>query len=414
MTLVAPDSGHPELSVVMVAHGAWPLTQRALGALVAHTERPFEVIVVDNASPDETPARLSERPDLRVINNQENRGFGPATNQGAKHARAERLLLLNTDTFVRPGWLEPLLDTLEQSDVGAVVPRFLHLDGSLQEAGVLLARDGTVRFYGDHDDPDRLCYRFRRRVDLGSAACMLVRRSDFDRLGGFDLRYAPAYYEDADFCLRLAQAGLAVVYEPRSTVTHVRYGSGRQDTAFEQSERNRVLFVQRWGKQLEGRPLTFREASEQAAIAARDARASPRVLLCASPDGSGGAERLARGLVGGWPEARVTWATGVPPTGGFDPRPWLQIGVEVIDQADTSWMDERLFLYDMAMLGERSDPIVAALERTQPQAPRIALAEFDGPPETLITRVTEALAAAGIAPPSTTPPLVSDVVPHLG
>jgi GT2 family glycosyltransferase len=399
MTLVAPDSGHPELSVVMVAHGAWALTQRALAALVAHTERPFEVIVVDNASPDETPARLSELSHLRVILNQENRGFGPATNQGAECARAGLLLLLNTDTFVRPGWLEPLLDTLDQSTVGAVVPRFLHPDGSLQEAGVLLARDGTVRFYGDHDDPDRLCYRFCRRVDLGSAACMLVRRSAFDALGGFDRRYAPAYYEDADFCLRLAQEGLTVVYEPRSTVTHVRYGSGQQDTAFEMSERNRALFVQRWGSQLEGRPSTFRGVNEQAVIAARDAMAHPRLLICARPDQSAGAEELARALLEGWPGARVTWATGTPAARGVDPRPWLRIGVEVVDQIDPSWLDERLFLYDIAVLGERADPwLLAALERTQPQASRIALAELDGPPENMLARVTPALAHAGIAP----------------
>jgi GT2 family glycosyltransferase len=235
MSLVAPDSGRPELSVVMVAHGAWALTQRALAALAAHTEPPFEVIIVDNASPDETPARLSELSHLRVILNSENRGFGPATNQGAEHARGERLLLLNTDTFVRPGWLEPLLATLDETTVGAVVPRYLYPDGRLQEAGVLLAQDGTVHVYGDRDDPHRLCYCFRRAVDSGSAACMLLRRTTFDALGGFDERYAPAYYEDADFCLRLAQQGLAVVYEPRSTVTHVRYGSGRQDTAFELS-----------------------------------------------------------------------------------------------------------------------------------------------------------------------------------
>jgi O-antigen biosynthesis protein len=409
MTLVAPEFGHPELSVIMVAHGAWALTQCALAALVAHTERPFEVIVVDNASPDETPARLSERPDLRVILNQENRGFGPATNQGAQHARGERLLLLNTDTFVHPGWLEPLLDTLDESTVGAVVPRFLHLDGSLQEAGVLLARDGTVRFYGDRDDPDRLCYRFRRRVDLGSAACMLLRRNAFDALGGFDSRYAPAYYEDADLCLRLAKQGSAVVYEPRSTVTHVRYGSGRQDTAFELSERNRGLFVQRWASQLEGRPLTFRRASEQAAIAARDAMANPRVLICARPDRSASAEQLARVLLDGWPGARVTWATGAPAMTHFDPGPWLRMGVEVIDQVGASWLDERLFLYDSVVLGEPSDPwLLAALERTQPQAPRIALGELDGAPETLMARLTPALVNAGIAPPSMTAPLVPD------
>jgi O-antigen biosynthesis protein len=365
MTLVPPDSGTPELSVVMVVKDAWALTECALAALVAYTDRPFEVIIVDNRSWDETRARLSELDNARVVLNDQNRGFGPATNQGAEHARGEHLVLLNTDTFVRPGWLEPLIETLDHGDIGAVVPRFLHPDGSRQEAGVLLARDGTVLFYGDHDDPDRLCYRFRRSVDFGSAACMLVRRATFDALGGFDERYAPAYYEDADFCLRLAQAGLAVVYEPRSTVMHVRRGSSGVDTAVELSERNRGLFVERWGAQLAGRPLTFRGASEQAVITARDALADPRVLICSRPDQSAGAEQLARTLLGGWPGARVTWATDTPAVDCVDPGPLLRIGVEVVDQGDPAWLGERLFLYDIVLLGGESDlRLSAALEPT--------------------------------------------------
>jgi hypothetical protein len=99
----------------------------------------------------------------------------------------------------------------------------------------------------------------------------------------------------------------------------------------------------------------------------------------------------------------------------FDSGPWLRIGVEVIDEVGASWLDERLFLYDIAVLGEPSDPwLLAALERTQPQAPRIALGELDGPPETLLARVTPALVDAGIAPPSIAPPLVAEAGEHPG
>ena len=112
--------------------------------------------------------------------------------------------------------------------------------------------------YGDGDDPERLCYRFRRVVDYGAAACMLIRRATFEALGGFDERYAPAYYEDADLCLRLADRGLSVVYEPRATITHIRFGSSGAGTAVELSERNHARFVERWSTQLTGRPWTFR------------------------------------------------------------------------------------------------------------------------------------------------------------
>ena len=161
-------SREPVVSIVMVTHGSWALTARAIAALDANTDVPFELIVVDNDSKDKTRRHLSQLPGVRVILNDRNRGFGPATNQGAAEARADRLLLLNTDAFVHPGWLPPLLETLDWPGVGAVVGRQLYPDGSLQEAGALLAKDGSVFVYGDGDpDPGRACYGFRRLVDFG-------------------------------------------------------------------------------------------------------------------------------------------------------------------------------------------------------------------------------------------------------
>lgn len=398
MTLVPPGSGDPELSVVMVTYGAWALAERAVAALVANTDRPYELIVVDNRSDDETRRRLSELGNARVIFNEENRGFGPATNQGAEKARGEYLLLLNTDAFVHPGWVEPLLEALQQEAIGAVVPRLVHTDGSLQDAGTLLAQDGTVHVYGDGDDPDRLCYRFRRIVDLGTAACMLIRRSTFAALGGFDDRFAPAYYEDADLCLRLAQHGLKVLYEPRSTVTHVRYGSGGLDDAAALSALHRRLFVARWGSRLIGRPWTFVSVTQQAVIMARDAPASPRVLVCA-PAGDPGAARLTQVLLECWPFARVTWAISTRTADDRDTNPWLSIGVEVVNQADPSWLDERLFHDDLIVLGGKPDArLLSALDRTQPQAPQVNLSELDDLPE-MRSPTLPLLVAAGIAPP---------------
>ena len=395
MTLVSPNGVEPELSVVMVTYGAWPLTEQAVAALAANTQRPLELIVVDNHSDDETRARLSELENAQVIFNDENRGFGPATNQGAERARGTYLLLLNTDVFVHSGWLEPLLETLRTGATGAVVPRFLHPDGSLQDAGTLLAQDGTVHVYGDGDNPNRLCYRFGRIVDLGTAACMLIRLTTFAALEGFDTLFAPAYYEDTDLCMRLAERGLNVRYEPRSTVTHVRYGSGGVDDAAALSDRHRRLFVERWGPRLNGRPRSFRYAGEQAVIAARDALASPRVLVGA-PSGHPAAEVVARMLLREFPSARVTWATGPC----RDPSRWLAVGLEVVDDVDPSWLDDRLYHYDLVVLDGQSDTgLEARVKRTQPQAPRLALDDLDGPLETLRSRLTPILAGAGIAPP---------------
>ena len=183
--------------------------------------------------------------------------------------------------------------------------------------------------------PQRLCYRFPRSIDYGAAACLLLRRRVFAELGGFDSRYAPAYYEDADLGMRLAERGLRVMYEPRSTVTHVRYGSGGTDGAATLSERNRALFVERWAPTLKGRPWTFIGTSDQAVITARDALATPRILVLAEPGEHGG--EIVQALVAQWRWARVTWASDIH-TDGHDPglgalwgRGWGGAGGRVAD-----------------------------------------------------------------------------------
>ena len=397
MTLELPECEQPEVSVVIVTHGSWPLTERAIEALVAHTEAAFELIVVDNASQDESRAELERLSGVRVILNDRNLGFGPAVNQALEHARAEYLVVLNSDAFVHGGWLEPLLETASEESVGAVVPRFLNRDGTLQEAGALLAGDGTVHLYGDGQDPDSPCYRFRRTIDYGSAACLLIGRDAFAGLGGFDERYAPAYFEDVDLCLRLAQRGLSVVYQPRSTVTHIRHGSGTLDQATELSERNHRVFAQRWRRWLAGRPATFSGASEQTVIQTRDALSTPRLLISAS-FGEFGARELAGALVERFPVARLTWVVETGQDGSLDLERWRSRGVEVLDYTEPTWLRQRLFHYDAIICGAEVDRTLSeALDRTQPQAPRISLRDLSNPPGSLSSGLRGALAATGIA-----------------
>jgi hypothetical protein len=262
---------------------------------------------------------------------------------------------------------------------------------------VLLARDGTVQVYGDGEDPEQPWYRFQRTIDYGSAVCMMIRTTTFLGLGGFDEVYAPAYYEDTDLCMRLAQDGMEVVYEPRATVTHVRYGSGTLALATELSERNRKIFAERWSAQLSGRPSTFARAGDQVEIAARDASARPRALIWARSDGPG-AEEAIRGLLEGWPRARLTWVTGAA---GAGLARWREAGVEVIDDGDSSWLARRLFHYDVVLVGDDCDAeSQAAIHRTQPQAPQVSLESLTDPARALNVRLTWALARAGVAPPT--------------
>src|SRR5204863_9975673 len=104
-------------------------------------------------------------------------------------------------------------------------PRLLNRDSSLQEAGGVIGSDAQTRSLGDGRSSKDLEYRFRRAVDYGSAACMLVERSAFLEAGGFDSVYGIGYFEDVDLCFELSRRGFVIVYEPRSTVVHVRAAS---------------------------------------------------------------------------------------------------------------------------------------------------------------------------------------------
>jgi GT2 family glycosyltransferase len=147
----------------------------------------------------------------------------------------------------------------------------LNPDGSLQCAGALLSRSGSVACYGDGERPDRPEYGFARVVDFLAGACLLVRRRAFNDVGGFDPAYGLAYFEDADLCLALADHGYRSAYEPDSKVTHVR-GKPRAEV-LQLALRNRALFERRWRHVLASRPLAPLCASTRRMTAARDAPA---------------------------------------------------------------------------------------------------------------------------------------------
>jgi GT2 family glycosyltransferase len=210
----------------------------------------YEVVVVDNASSDETKKNLSEINNLMVVRNEENMGFIKACNQGAGKARGEYLLFLNNDTQVMPGWLDAIVSILDSDpSVGAVGSKLLYPDGSLQEAGGIIWRDASGWNYGRGDNPEKPEYNFLRDVDYCSGACLAIRKSIFNELGGFDELYFPAYYEDTDLCFGVRKKGYRVVYQPKCKVIHFEGITAGRDTsagvkAFQ--AQNKPKFYNKW------------------------------------------------------------------------------------------------------------------------------------------------------------------------
>ncbi len=255
--LAMPGDRDPLVSVIIPVHNQWPVTARCLAMLRRYPgDTPLEVLVVDDASDDETPQCLARCRNLRVARNERNLGFVRACNLGAANAQGDYLVLLNNDTQVQAGWLDALLATFRQRpDAGLVGSRLIYPDGRQQEAGAIVFNDGSAWNYGHLDDPYKPQYSYVREPDYVSGAALAIRRDLFERLGGFDEHFAPGYYEDADLAFRVRAAGYRVYYQPLSRVVHFEGVSAGTDentgTGMKRFQAiNRQKFLDRWRNEL--------------------------------------------------------------------------------------------------------------------------------------------------------------------
>ena len=360
MDVVFPEVQRPEASVVVVAYGGLEWTRRTLHALTENTEPGYEVVVVDNGSTQDARAYLADNVGgVRVIFNSENRGYAAACNQGAGRARGAHLVFLNNDVLVHREWLAPLLRRLSQPWVGAVGPKILDLDGSLQSAGNLVARSGSTLEYGLGQDRDALEFSFPRVVDYVSGCCLAMRREDLDRVGGFDPVYGFGYFEDVDLCFSLAARGLHTLYEPQSNVTHAGGSSGMPEGAVDLILRNRATFQRRWHHVLRMRPGSPLTRTRRRTLAARDALARSRLLLVCS--------EAPPPTPGEWYFTSRLTILATTRTSLAAPE-WLRRGAELLPGHHQ--LAERRFLYDEVIVEDeaRTPELEAELARTQPQA----------------------------------------------
>ena len=272
-----PASAEPDVSILLVLYNQAALTLLCLQSIIQTVPAGMtaEVIIVDNASSDETARLLDRLVGARILRNAENLHFLHAVNQAAAMARGRDLLLLNNDAQLQPGALQAAQRTLHAAaDVGAVGGKIILLDGTLQEAGSIVWQDGTCLGYGRGEAPSAPAFQFRRDVDFCSGAFLLVRGELFRSLGGLDTLFAPAYYEEADFCMRLHEAGWRIVYEPQAELRHFEFGSSGSAQAFELQRRNHVRFADRHADRLQRGHL----APTAPPLLARMPRAQPRLL----------------------------------------------------------------------------------------------------------------------------------------
>jgi GT2 family glycosyltransferase len=362
----------PAVSICMVTYGALEWVQRAVAAIHANTAEAFELIIVDNGSTDGTREWLRAESGAAALHESDhNLGFAGGTNLAINLARAPHLCLLNSDALVGPGWLKPLVAALEaERDIGVVVPMFVNLDGSVQEAGSNVDQDGRVEAFAIRGDPADPELSWPRRVTYGSAACWVMRTATYRSLGGLDCGYGTAYYEDVDLAFTMRARGLRVEYVPTVRVVHAQGASSPSSNAAEQQrDSNQARFASRHAALLAHHWHTYDPPNEpHRYFAARDVDVSERTLVVV--DAIDDQLDLATDA-----DHRVTIVVlGDTDVGAREL--WCQRGVEVLDTRPADGarlLEERQFHYSTVAapavwLTEQAD----AIALFQPQAELVA------------------------------------------
>ena len=290
--VVLRSSEHPRASIVITAWRDAPLLITCLRSVADNVSGvPYEVIVALNA-PSETLVADFERVVVgaRVVQSPVNLGFAVACNRAVALARGVDIVFLNDDTEVEPAWLEALVGTAEAiPGAGAVGSVMLTPEGELAEAGAIVWRDGGITAVSASVLEKVGPLDGTRQVDYCSASSLLVRRSTWDAVGGFDEEYYPAYFEDVDLCFKIRRNGEGVFCDPSSRVRHNR---GSSSSGFYQEfllSRNRTRFVQRWSAELTEHDAE--QSDDVAGLRGSIKRAARRPLTGSTPPASALSDR---------------------------------------------------------------------------------------------------------------------------
>jgi GT2 family glycosyltransferase len=247
----------PVVSIIIPVLNQWVYTYSCLRAISLNAGAvPYEVIVVDNGSDDETKAMLTRVRGLRVITNSTNLGFVSACNAGAKTSRGSSILFLNNDAMLTPGLLKNSTDLMFHDEtIGLVGCKLVYPDGKLQEAGGIVWNDRAHMAwnYGKFDSPGKWEYNYVKETDYCSGACLLARREAFFHVGAFDSDFMPAYCEDTGLAFSMRKAGYKVVYQPSAVAVHfegITAGTDTRKGLKSYQLINQEKFCDKWGEVL--------------------------------------------------------------------------------------------------------------------------------------------------------------------
>jgi GT2 family glycosyltransferase len=240
----------PKVSIILVQYNQQHLTKACLDSLSRITYPNYEIFVIDNGSTNSSIEQMTHTPQIRWINSAINLGFAGGNNLALQQITEGHVLLLNNDTVVPAGFLEPLVATLiNHPEAGIVSPKIKYFNSNdiIQYAGTgeihPFTCRGTTRGF---QEKDRGQWDEEIPTGLAHGACMLISRNVLDRIGNLYEGYF-LYYEEYDYCLRARQAGFQIYYNGLTHILHKASMTVGMESSLKcyQMARNRILFARR-------------------------------------------------------------------------------------------------------------------------------------------------------------------------
>jgi GT2 family glycosyltransferase len=254
-------SPQPLVSIIIPTRDRADLLGMCLDSLIQRTTYSnYEIIIIDNGSVEASTQQLLDRQPkdrVRILRDESPFNFSVLNNKAARAARGELLCLMNNDIeILTPDWLEEMVSFAARQDIGCVGARLWYPDGHLQHGGCIVGLGGVCAYSHKNlqqENPGYFCRAvLHQSFSAVTAACLLVRRSVFEEINGFDEQLAVAY-NDIDFCLRVRDAGYRHVWTPYAEMNHHESASrGMEDTSEKQTRyAGEVSIIQsRWGNKL--------------------------------------------------------------------------------------------------------------------------------------------------------------------
>ena len=280
-----PYFENPDVSIIIPVYNQFAYTYACLKSILENTaDISYEVIIADDVSNDRTTEIKEIVHNITVIRNEKNLRFLLNCNNAAKYARGKYIHFLNNDTQVQQEWLNSLVTLIESdSHIGMVGSKLVYPNGKLQEAGGILWKDGSAWNYGNGMNPSNPEYNYVKEADYISGASIMIRKTLWEEIGGFDELFVPAYCEDSDLAFEVRAHGYKVMYQPKSVVVHFEGVSNGTDTTTglkAYQVENSKKFYEKWKYVLEKDNFKKEKTiSDKTLFAARDRSKNKKCIL---------------------------------------------------------------------------------------------------------------------------------------